>query len=173
MKHYVFVMILAVATVLAAACSPATIQENAAAAESSDPQITVMEPWSRPSPMKAGNGAVYMMLMNKGNSDDVLLSAETDVAETVELHETKMENDVMKMGPIPNIEVPAGGSATLEPGGKHVMLINLQEELVPGEKISLTLNFEKSGSVTVEAEIREMGQAMDSSMKMEHNMERK
>ena len=132
-----------------------------------------MEPWSRPSPMAAGNGAVYMMLMNEGGSADTLISVETDIAEVVELHETKMENDVMKMSPVQGgIEVPGGGSAELKPGGLHVMLINLKEELVPGEKISLTLNFEKSGPMKVEAEIREMGDEMQSEDNegMEHKM---
>ncbi len=122
--------------------------------------------------MVAGNGAVYMVLMNEGSSDDALLSAKTDIAEIVELHQTKIENDVMKMSPVPNVPVPAGDSVKLEPGGLHVMLINLKEELVPGKKISLTLNFEKSGPMTVEAEIRETGEAMAPDMgKMEHNME--
>jgi copper(I)-binding protein len=126
-------------------------------ATSSDPQIKVMEPWARPSPIVSGNGAVYMQLMNEGGSDDILLSAETDVAEVVELHETKMDGDVMKMSQVPNVKVPAGDSAMLEPGGLHLMLIKLKQELVPGEKITLTLNFEKSGSMTTEVEIREMG----------------
>ena len=128
---------------------------------SSEPQIKVMEPWSRPSPMTAGNGAVYMMLMNEGGTGDALIGVETDVAEVVEVHETKMEGDVMKMGPVSKVEIPAGGSAALKPGGLHVMLINLQEQLVPGEKIKLTLNFEKSDPLTIEAEIREMGGDMD------------
>jgi copper(I)-binding protein len=95
------------------------------------------------------------MLMNEGDRADTLLSAESEVAEAVELHESKMEGDVMKMGPVSRIEVPAGGSATLEPGGLHVMLINLKQELTPGEKIPLTLNFERSGLMTIEAEVRE------------------
>lgn len=137
---------------------------------SDSPQIKVMEPWSRPSPMTAGNGAVYMMLMNEGGSADTLLSVETGVAEVVELHETKMENDVMKMSPIEGgIQVPGGGSAELKPGGMHVMLINLKEELVPGEMVELTLNFEKSGAMKVEAEIREMGADMGS--EMDHKMD--
>jgi hypothetical protein len=102
-----------------------------------------------------------MTLMNEGGQPDVLLSAETDVAEVVELHETRMEGDVMKMSPISSIEVPAGGSVNLEPGGKHIMLINLKQQLTPGEKIKLILNFEKSGQKTIEAEIREMGASMD------------
>jgi copper(I)-binding protein len=124
---------------------------------SGDPQIKVSEPWSRPSPMMAGNGAVYMVLSNEGGSDDTLISAETDIAAVVELHETKMENDVMKMSPVHTINIPAGESVMLKPGGLHVMLINLQKELVPGETVTLTLNFEKSAPITIEAEIREMG----------------
>lgn len=136
---------------------------------SSSPEISVMEPWSRPSPMMAGNGAVYMMLMNKGGQADTLVSVTSDVAETIELHETKMENDVMKMAPIQGgIEVPASGSAELKPGGMHVMLINLNEELTPGNKIELTLNFESSDPIKIEAEIRDMDAGMGDMDNMEH-----
>ena len=153
--------------VVACGASP----ESGTSSENDSPQIKVMEPWSRPSPMTAGNGAVYMMLMNEGGNTDTLVSVETDVAEVVELHETKMENDVMKMSPIEGgIEVPGGGSAELKPGGMHVMLINLKEELVPGKKISLTLNFAKSTPMKIEAEIREMGGDMGQDMKdMDHD----
>lgn len=163
MKKYLLLTALLVAMVtIAAQCVVAPAQESAApAAEKGVPKVMIMTPWSRPSPMEAGNGAVYMTLMNEGGQPDVLLSAETDVAEVVELHETKMEGDVMKMSPISSIEVPAGSSVNLEPGGKHIMLINLKQQLMPGEKIKLILNFEKSGQKTIEAEIREMGAPMD------------
>jgi hypothetical protein len=151
---FLLVLIFAITVLVACGAMPNTNTGN-------NPQIKVMEPWSRPSPVMAGNGAVYMMLLNEGGADDALLSAETDVAEVVELHETKMEGDVMKMSPVAKVEIPAGGSAALKPGGLHVMLINLQQELVPGEKIKLTLNFEKSAPLTIEAEIREMGGDMD------------
>jgi periplasmic copper chaperone A len=110
------------------------------------------------------NGAVYMTLSNTGASDEVLLGATTDVARTVELHETTMdENDQMKMRPVVNIPIPAGGSVTLKPGGLHVMLIGLQKQLAPGDKISLTLNFERAEPMTVKAEVRE------DQMMMKHN----
>jgi copper(I)-binding protein len=108
---------------------------------------------------------VYLKLLNEGSAPDALLSVESQVAEAVEMHETKLdENDVMTMSPVSSIEVPAGSSVSLEPGGKHIMLINLQQGLTPGEKISLTLNFEKTGPLTVEAEIRQMGAAMEHGM---------
>ncbi|RMF01678.1 MAG: copper chaperone PCu(A)C [Chloroflexi bacterium] len=164
-KHVLFAFVLIFVLALAA-CGAA------APAQPSGPDISVMEPWSRPSPMTAGNGAVYMTLMNQGGQADTLLSVESDIAESVELHESKMENDVMKMSPIENVPVPAGGNAKLEPGGKHVMLINLKKELVPGQKVKLTLNFEKSGPMTVEAEIREMG-AMSGDTDMKMDMDKK
>ncbi|MBN1993179.1 MAG: copper chaperone PCu(A)C [Anaerolineae bacterium] len=138
-------------TVLAAQCG---------AARPDGLQIKVVEPWARSSPMVAGNGAVFMELINEGDTDDTLLGAETDLAAVVELHETTMEGDMMKMNPVSKIEVPAGGSVRLEPGGLHLMLINLRQELVPGEKVKLILNFEISEPLTIEAEIREMGAEM-------------
>ena len=109
------------------------------------PKITVEDAWARPSAMMAGSGAVYVTLKNTGGDD---------VAEAVELHQTKMEGDMMKMSPVPNIPVPAGETVKLEPGGKHIMLINLKQTLNPGEKISVTLNFEKSGAMTLDVPVK-------------------
>jgi copper(I)-binding protein len=102
-----------------------------------------------------------MSLVNEGAVDDALVSAETDVANTVELHESKIDEEgVMRMSPVPNIPVPAGGSATLQPGGLHVMLMGLNQELAVGDTFNVTLNFEKSGPKTIEVEVRDsmMGQ---------------
>jgi copper(I)-binding protein len=154
-KTEILLPLLLVVTTMAAQCVAPTAQEAAPASGRSDePKIVVVEPWSRPSPVMAGNGAVYMTLVNEGGSPDVLVGAETDVAEVVELHESKMEGDVMKMSRVPDIQVPVGGSAKLEPGGFHLMLIDLKRELTPGDTITLTLQFEKSGTITIEAEVR-------------------
>jgi copper(I)-binding protein len=104
----------------------------------------------------AGAGAAYMVLKNKGNEADRLLSAETRAAEAVELHESFMdENDVMKMRPVEGgaIEVPAGGQVELKPGGLHIMLINLAEPLETGTTSPMTLTFEKSGKIEVEVAV--------------------
>lgn len=139
------VVLLLVLAVVAAQCG--------AAPQSSGSDIVVMEPYARAA---IPNGAVFMQLTNQGRGDDRLISAQTDVADAVELHESKMdENGVMRMSPVANIPLPAGGSATLEPGGLHVMLIGLKRELAVGDKFSLTLNFEKSGSQTLEVEVRD------------------
>ncbi len=157
MKFFVVLAALAALVLAAAQCGLAPTEVPVG----SGTTVMVMEPWARSSPMVAGNGAVYLKLMNEGSSDDALLSATTDVAEVVELHETKIgENDVMQMSPVARIEVPAGGSVSLEPGGKHIMLLGLKQELAAGQKIDLTLQFEKAGAVVVEAEVRG-GDAME------------
>jgi hypothetical protein len=97
-----------------------------------------------------------MTLKNEGPSDDALISAQTDVAEKVELHETTMgEGDMMQMKPVISIPIPAGGSVELKSGGLHVMLLGLKKPLTSGDKISVTLNFEKAAPVTIEAEVGE------------------
>ena len=120
--------------------------------------LMIMEPWGRASLVDGGNSAIYLNIMNHGEVDDVLLRASTDVAEATELHETTMdENDVMNMSPINNIAVPADSIVSLEPGGKHIMLLGLTETLHAGTPVKVTLTFEKAGEIVVEAEVREMG----------------
>ncbi len=131
-----------------------------AACGASEPEITVEEVWSRPAATMGGgetggNGAVFMTLVNRGGEADRLVAAQADVAEVAELHESKMEGDVMKMQPVEGgIAVPAKGQVTLKPGGLHVMLIGLKQDLKEGDRFPLTLEFEKSGPRTVEAEVR-------------------
>jgi len=162
------VKIYIILTTLLAALMLWAVQCGVAPAGQSDaPRITVSDPYAS-AVFAGGNGVIYLNLANEGSSPDVLLSVESQAAAAVEMHETKIdENDVMRMTPLSKIEVPAGGSVSLEPGGKHIMLINLKQELKPAEKISLTLNFEKAGPLTVEAEVRQSGAAMEHSM--EHN----
>jgi len=117
--------------------------------------ITVSDAWARTSPMMERAGAAYMVLQNSGAAEDKLLSVESDVAKTIELHETKESGGMMQMSPVPNIPVAAGGKTELKPGGLHVMLIGLNRELKAGDKVQLTLNFEKAGKVPVTAEVKE------------------
>ena len=79
----------------------------------------------------------YITITNKGSADDTLIAASSPVAEDVQLHEMKMEGDVMKMAELPDgIAVPAGGTVTLEPGGLHLMFMGLKEPLVENETVT-------------------------------------
>lgn len=97
------------------------------------------------------HGAAYMTL---GSDDgDRLVSASTNIAETAELHETTAEDGSMAMQQVDGIEIPAGGEAVLEPGGFHVMLVDVTEELAESDTVDLTLVFENAGEQTVSAEV--------------------
>jgi hypothetical protein len=103
-----------------------------------------------------GTGAVFMRLVNEGNEADRLLGGTTDVAKVVEIHETVMQDDIMKMQMLPDgLEVPANGEVVLKPGGYHVMLIGMQRDLNVGDTFTIELQFEKSGTVTVEPQVRQ------------------
>ncbi len=108
--------------------------------------------WTRPAVMGVGTAAVYFTIVNNGGTSDVLTDVSSDAAESVRLHETQMEGDIMSMVPVLRIEVPAKGSTDLKPGGFHMMLVGLKRDLNPGDMVSVTLHFEKSDDMTVEAE---------------------
>jgi hypothetical protein len=100
------------------------------------------------------NSAAYMILINKGNQADKLIRVEGHVSQAVEIHETQIKDDVMSMQQIEFIEIPAKGQAALEPGGKHIMLIGLKEELKAGDTVKFKLVFEATGEMEIEAVVR-------------------
>jgi hypothetical protein len=103
-----------------------------------------------------GTGAVFMLLKNEGGEPDRLVGGRTDVAEVVEVHETVMDGDVMKMQMLSGgLEIPARGEVLLKPGSYHVMLIGMKRALQVGDTFSLDLQFEKSGTITVQPEVRQ------------------
>jgi periplasmic copper chaperone A len=108
----------------------------------------------------SGGGAnmtgAFMLIENKGGAADKLISADTAVAGVVEIHETKIENDVASMSPVEGIEIPANGSVQLKPGSFHIMLMQLNQDLVAGETLSLTLKFESGKELKVKAIIQEI-----------------
>lgn len=115
--------------------------------------ISVDDPFARASAGMAKVGAAFMTLQNAG-SDDKLVSATSPVAEHVELHGHLKDGDVMRMRPVESIDVPAGGSVQLAPGGLHLMLIDLKEPLKQGQLFPLTLTFAKAGAMTIDVPVR-------------------
>jgi copper(I)-binding protein len=110
----------------------------------------IVAPWIRAT--SGRNGAAFMILENLAG--DKLVRAEAhkngeSIAETVELHAHIREGDIMRMRPVPAIEVTA--MTPLKPGGLHIMFMGLVSPLKAGETIDLTLHFERSGHVTFPA----------------------
>ena len=117
--------------------------------------IAVSDAWIRaglPNRPTAG----YLVLRNSGDADDRLLEVRSPAFKIIELHESKMEDGVMKMAPIVAIEVAAGGMAMLKPGGKHLMMFG-GKDLSEGTEIEVTLIFEKAGEVTLTVPVVKRG----------------
>ncbi len=114
-------------------------------------KMHVLGAWARPAGPGMPNSAAYALLVNLTGSDDMLLSANTPAVSTVELHEMKMgSGDVMQMSPIEGgIVIPAGGAVILQPGGMHMMLIGLTQELVAGTTLDFTLTFAQAGEIKI------------------------
>ena len=116
--------------------------------------IRVENAWIRFVPYSSKHTVAYMILRNHGNAEDRLLSVQSDVAQVVEMHQVLKDGDLVSMQPVEYILVPAHESTALEPGGYHLMLINLQRVLKEREHVSLTLQFEHAGDLTLIVEVR-------------------
>ena len=117
--------------------------------------IKVSNAWAKPTVPGQSVAGAYLSIVSSAPA--ALVKAESPAAGTVELHTMKMEGNVMTMRAIPKIELPAGKEVKLEPGGLHIMLMDIKQPLRPGEKVPLTLIIEsggKSQKVDVSAEVQ-------------------
>jgi len=120
-------------------------------------QVTVSEPWVRSTvPGQKASGA-YMQLRSAEGA--TLVAVRTPVAGVVEIHEMRMENNVMRMRAIPQLALPAGQAVELRPGGYHVMLMDLKQSLKQGDAVPITLEVRgkdgKPQAIEVKAEVRD------------------
>jgi copper(I)-binding protein len=107
--------------------------------------------FSRATLPNAPVGAGYVTITNKGTADDTLVSASSPVAGVTQIHEMKMEGDVMKMNEVEGgLVIPAGQSVTLAPGGLHIMFMDLKQQLVEGSMVPVTLTFANAGTIEIQ-----------------------
>jgi len=102
----------------------------------------------------------FMKIENSGTADQ-LVSASSPAAGEVQLHQMSMEGNVMKMGQVKDIAVPANGSVDLKPGGYHIMLMNIKAPLKAGETVPVKLKFAKAGEVEVKLPVNAVGSGMN------------
>jgi len=118
-------------------------------------QVTVTDPWIRGTvPQQMATGA-FMQL--KAAKDAKLVEARSPVAGVVEIHEMTLENNVMRMRAVPALDLPAGRSVELKPGGYHVMLMDLKQQMKEGEVVPVTLVIDSGGkreTIEVRATVR-------------------
>ncbi|MEE8497906.1 MAG: copper chaperone PCu(A)C [Acidimicrobiia bacterium] len=128
----------------------------ASACGDDDGGITIEGEWARTSPAAVTNGAAYLQLT--AAEDDALIgvSVDSSIAGMAQIHEVVMDTDgAMQMQQVASIPLPAGETVSLEPGGFHVMIMNLAAPFESGQKFDVTLQFEVMGEVVVEVEVME------------------
>ena len=118
-------------------------------------RLEVDNAWARATPGKSAIGAAYVTI--RSPTADKLVAASSPIAKKAEMHTMSMEGMVMKMRPVAGIDLPAGQAVTLQPGGLHIMLVDLAKPLKAGQTFPLTLTFEKAGSKTVNVAVEKIG----------------
>lgn len=148
MKHLILAGFAALCTL-----SPALAQHSHGNAQAA-PGIAVTDGFARATLPGAPVGGAYLTLHNGGTEDDRLVSVSSPAAGRMAIHDMVMEGDTMKMTPLPDgLPLPAGETVTLEPSGKHLMLMDLTGPLTEGETLDVTLTFERADPVTVQLPI--------------------
>jgi len=118
-------------------------------------ELIIEDAWARTG-IAGGNSAVYFIIKNGMGEDDALLSASCDTAKMTQVHMSSMDAEGnMSMSEQERVEIPAGESVEFAQGGLHVMLMNLNQDLVNGDSLEVTLSFEKSGDVVLQVPVRE------------------
>lgn len=140
-------LILVVLVLLMGACAPAAPYASFNGIEVYDPYAYIVP---------AGETtAAYMIIKNTGAETDRLVSATCEAANMVTVMESMMmEGDVMSMSDIPGIEIPSNASVELKPGGYHIMLMDMKQDMVDGGTVTVVLEFEKAGSMALEVPVK-------------------
>ncbi len=124
------------------------------AALSFSSEVVVKEPWVREPPPTSRVAGGFMVILNKGKQADTLVSVSSDVAERTEIHKTIMKDGRMSMKRVDSMVIKPGEEVEFKPGGYHIMLIGLKKPLREGDKVSIELQFKKSGTLRVEFPVK-------------------
>lgn len=135
--------------VLAIAASPASATNMFSPVVSVGP-LKIEKAFTRPTPGGATVAVGYVTIVNSGSTPDRLVSAASDISAKTQIHEVKMANGVMEMRELTSgLPIPAGATVALQPGGDHLMFVDLKHPVKPGDVIHAVLTFEKAGKVDV------------------------
>lgn len=139
-------------TLLVAACGGSAAPTTPSTAGG---PVVIRDAWVRAAGA-GGTTAAYMTITNGRVAEDVLVGVSApEVTESASLHETTSDASGMTgMQHTPSISLPSGQAVELKPGGYHVMLMDLKQDLAVGDQVQLTLTFEQAGPITVTAEVR-------------------
>jgi periplasmic copper chaperone A len=120
--------------------------------------LVISQAWTRATPGGAKTGGGFVTIENKGTTPDKLIGASADGAGKIEVHEMVMNEGVMKMRPVEGgLTIDPGKTVKLAPGGLHLMMMDLKSPLKQGDKMPVTLEFEKAGKVAVTLDVQGVG----------------
>lgn len=120
--------------------------------------LEIGQPWTRATAPTAKTGGGFVTITNKGTTPDRLIAVRSAASDKVEIHEMKMDGNVMRMRELDKgIEIPPGATVELKPGGFHIMFMGLKAPFAKDAKVPLTLVLEKAGSIDVELQVAAMG----------------
>jgi copper(I)-binding protein len=150
-RQLIFASIGAVA-VIASSLATARAEEVKAG------DLVISQAWSRATPSGAKVGGGYITIENKGTAADKLIGASSDAAGSIQVHEMSMSGGTMQMRPLENgLAIEPGKTVKLAPGGYHLMMMDLKKPLKQGDKLSISLQFEKAGKVQVSFDVMGVG----------------
>ncbi len=148
-------MTRAIACVTLLSCglvTPATAEEIKAG------DLVITQAWSRATPGGAKVAGGYLTIENKGSVADRLIGGSADIADKVQVHEMATSNGVMTMRQLDNgLTIEPGKTVKLAPGGYHLMMFDLKQPLRQGDKVPITLEFERAGKVMLSFDVRGIG----------------
>ncbi|MFZ0421380.1 MAG: copper chaperone PCu(A)C [Xanthobacteraceae bacterium] len=151
-----------VAAMVAALASPLILAQVASlpaqAADYDVGSMHISQPWARATPKGASSAAGYMTITNKGATADRVSCVSSDAAAQCQIHSMTMDGGVMKMRPVEGgLEIKPGETVTLQPGGFHMMLVDLKHPLEAGQDVKATLKFDQAGTVEVDYPVAAIG----------------
>lgn len=157
-------------TLIATLLAAASLIGIAQAHEFKVGDLVIDHPWTKATLPNQPVAGGFMTITNNGDTPDRLVSTTASFAGEVQVHQMAVENDVMKMRQLPDgLEIPAHGTVELQPGGYHLMFMELDGPVKAGEMYKATLSFENAGSVEVEFKAEDMkAQAGDHGGEMGH-----
>jgi copper(I)-binding protein len=122
--------------------------------------LEISQPWTRATPATAQSAGGFLTITNKGTTPDRLVAVRSPVSAKVEVHEVRMEGNVMKMRELEKgLEIAPGATVMLKPGGFHIMFMGLKAPVAKDSQVPVTLVFEKAGSIDIELKAEAIGAA--------------
>ncbi len=121
-------------------------------------ELVLTEAWSRATPGGAKVAGGYLTIQNRGATPDRLIGGSAEICDKIQVHEMSMNNGVMTMRQLDKgLAIEPGKTVKLAPGGVHLMMLNPKSPLRQGDKVPVTLEFEKAGKVGVSLDVQSIG----------------